>query len=305
LSSVAVRGVRKSFGGHVVLDDVDLDVGDGRTTVLLGPSGCGKTTLLRLIAGLDPVDAGTVQVGDRVVSGPGVHVVPERRGIGLVFQDGALFPHMSVGRNIGYGLERAQRRSGPRIDELAELVGLAGATNRAPDQLSGGEQQRVALARALGPEPDVLLLDEPFSNLDAVLRERLRDQVRAIVSDAAGQSNGAVVSTEIGRLTVAQGGAAGPVEVLARPEDLALVTADSAHEAAGSPALVEACQAEGSTWVATVRLSSGSQARSRGLGPCPWIVGDHVSIRVEAPVWTVLEGSREEGRPDGSRASVP
>lgn len=108
-----------------MLDDVDLEVADGRTTVLLGPSGCGKTTLLRLIAGLDPLDAGTVQVGDRVVSGPGVHVVPERRGIGLVFQDGALFPHLSVGRNIGYGLERASRRSGPRIDELAELVGLA------------------------------------------------------------------------------------------------------------------------------------------------------------------------------------
>ena len=335
-----------------MLDDVDLEVADGRTTVLLGPSGCGKTTLLRLIAGLDPLDAGTVEVGDRLVSGPGVHVAPERRGIGLVFQDGALFPHLSVGRNIGYGLERASRRSGPRIDELAELVGLAGATDRAPEQLSGGEQQRVALARALGPAPDVLLLDEPFSNLDAVLRERLRDQVRAIVSDAgmttvfvthdrveafaladevalmrdgriaqvgapvdvyrrpvdrwaagllgdvvvlAGASDGVAVSTEIGRLAVAEGGAAaGRVEVLARPEDLVLSALDARAGGSGSRARIDGCQAEGSTWAVTLRLPSGVRTRARGLGACPWMVGDLVSIRVGAPVWTVAEGSPEQ-----------
>ncbi len=175
-------GITKSFDGVTpVLQGVDVSVEPGATLALLGPSGCGKTTLLRIVAGLEQPDAGTVTVGDRVLTSPETFVAPERRRIGMVFQDWALFPHLSVARNVGFGLPRAERRASPRIDEALELVGLGGLGDRMPSTLSGGQQQRVALARAIAPRPSVLLLDEPFSNLDAALRVQVRTEIHHLL----------------------------------------------------------------------------------------------------------------------------
>ncbi|MGI9624219.1 MAG: ABC transporter ATP-binding protein [Acidimicrobiales bacterium] len=180
--SVSVEGVFKAFDEDPVLVDVTLEVAPGEAMALLGPSGCGKTTLLRLVAGLERLDAGTIRVADTVVAGDDAWVAPERRKVGLVFQDWALFPHMNVAKNVGYGLARKDR-GGPKIDEALAMVGLAGLGDRMPDTLSGGQQQRVALARALAPRPGVLLLDEPFSNLDTALRVEVRSEVHRLLHD--------------------------------------------------------------------------------------------------------------------------
>jgi iron(III) transport system ATP-binding protein len=177
---VTVSGLDKGFDGTEVLRDVDLAVDPGEIVALLGPSGCGKTTLLRSIAGLESIDDGAVAVGDNVVSTRERSVAPEKRRIGMVFQDWALFPHMSVAKNVGYGLNRAERAEG-RVDEALEMVGLSGMGDRDPSTLSGGQQQRVALARALAPRPSVILLDEPFSNLDTTMRVEVRLEVRRIL----------------------------------------------------------------------------------------------------------------------------
>jgi iron(III) transport system ATP-binding protein len=180
--AIVVAGADKRFGAAEVLRDVDLRVEPGAVVALLGPSGCGKTTLLRSIAGLERLDAGEVRIGDRLVSGRRVHVPPERRRVGMVFQDWALFPHLSVAQNVGYGLPRAER-AGPRVDAALAMVGLAGMGDRSPGTLSGGQQQRVALARALAPQPGVLLLDEPFSNLDSALRVQVRTEVHQLLAE--------------------------------------------------------------------------------------------------------------------------
>ncbi|GAB3079648.1 ABC transporter ATP-binding protein [Phycicoccus sp. Root563] len=178
MTTLRVSGVDASYGPRPVLHGIDLVVPSGTTTAILGPSGCGKTTLLRVVAGFQTPDAGTVQLGEQTVVGPGTWVAPERRGIGYVPQEGNLFPHLSVGHNVSYGLPRASRRSGHRVGELLELVGLSpDLATRRPDQLSGGQQQRVALARALARRPSVVLLDEPFSSLDAGLRASTRQAV--------------------------------------------------------------------------------------------------------------------------------
>lgn len=178
---VEVADIVKGFDGERVLDGVSLRVEPGSTLALLGPSGCGKTTLLRIVAGLEVPDGGTVQVGDRLLTGPGTLVPPEQRRVGMVFQDWALFPHLDVARNVGFGLPRSERRSSARIDEALELVGMSGFADRMPDTLSGGQQQRVALARAVAPRPRVLLLDEPFSNLDATMRVRVRVEIHSLL----------------------------------------------------------------------------------------------------------------------------
>jgi len=180
--SVLVAGLAKSFGATPVLQGVDLTVPAGSLVALLGPSGCGKTTLLRAVAGLERPDAGEVRVADRVLSGLGAFVPPERRHIGMVFQDAALFPHLTVARNVGYGLPRRDPEHRRRVSEALELVGLSGFEERTTSTLSGGQAQRVAIARALAPRPSVMLLDEPFSSLDAPLRAELRLEVRRMLT---------------------------------------------------------------------------------------------------------------------------
>ncbi len=181
-AQITAVGLVKRFGDVAALDGFDLEVEAGAILGLLGPSGCGKTTVLRVIAGFELPDAGAVTIGGRVVVGPGVAVPPEQRRVGMVFQDYALFPHLTVARNVGYGLPRAGQAA--RVGAALEMVGLAGHGRAMPHELSGGEQQRVALARALAPRPAVVLLDEPFSNLDAPQRDRMRREVRTILVEA-------------------------------------------------------------------------------------------------------------------------
>jgi ABC-type Fe3+/spermidine/putrescine transport system ATPase subunit len=182
MADLEVMGVSKFFGQLPAVRDVSLTADRSDLVCLLGPSGCGKSTLLRLIAGLEPLDAGSVRFGGKNLEG----VAPHERGFGLMFQDLALFPHMDVLGNVGFGL-RIQRQSTQavrkRVDELLELVGLAGYGNRKVHELSGGERQRVALARSLAPAPKLLMLDEPLASLDRVLRESLQTQVRTILKE--------------------------------------------------------------------------------------------------------------------------
>jgi iron(III) transport system ATP-binding protein len=182
VSELVVRGLAKAFGDVPVLRGLDLTVPEHSLTAVLGPSGCGKTTLLRLVAGFGAPDAGEISVGGKRVSWAGGGLPPEQRRIGIVPQEGALFPHLSVGANVGFGLKGgrsgARGRNGSRVESLLELVGLGGYARRMPHELSGGQQQRVALARALAPEPALVLLDEPFSALDTGLRATVREDVR-------------------------------------------------------------------------------------------------------------------------------
>ncbi len=174
-----VRGVKKAFGSQPVLTGVDLDVPEGKIAAVLGRSGSGKTTLLRVLAGFERPDAGSVSIGGRVVDDARHHEAVERRRIGYVPQEGSLFPHLDVRRNVAFGLSRRAR--GVRVDELLAMVGLESLGKRYPHQLSGGQQQRVALARALAPGPRLVLLDEPFASLDASLRAQVRGEVLAVL----------------------------------------------------------------------------------------------------------------------------
>jgi iron(III) transport system ATP-binding protein len=180
VSKVSCRALFKSFGATEVISGLDLEVPDGVVVTVLGESGSGKTTLLRMIAGFERPDAGTIAIDDELVDAPDRYVPPDRRRIGFVSQEGNLFPHLTVEGNVGFGLARAERRGG-RVDEMLHLVGLSELARRYPHQLSGGQQQRVALARALAPRPRLVLLDEPFSSLDASLRSSLRADVMRIL----------------------------------------------------------------------------------------------------------------------------
>ena len=173
-------GLAKQFGQVQAIVGLDLTVMPGQIVALLGPSGCGKTTALRLIAGFEHPDGGSISVGGRQVCKPGYALPPEQRNVGMVFQEGALFPHLTVAQNVAYGLSRGNGRD-KRVEEVLELVGLDGLGRRMPHELSGGQQQRVALARALAPRPEVLLLAEPFSNLAPRLREQVRKDVLEIL----------------------------------------------------------------------------------------------------------------------------
>ncbi len=171
------------YGQKAVVDELSFALRRGEIACLLGPSGCGKTSVLRALAGFEPVWRGTVSLGGQVLSQPGKSLPPERRRMGMVFQDHALFPHLNVAQNVAFGL-RGRPDADARVQAMLSLVGLDQAGRRFPHELSGGQQQRVALARALAPQPDVLLLDEPFSSLDVTLRERLADEVRDILKAA-------------------------------------------------------------------------------------------------------------------------
>lgn len=178
--AVECRTLTKTFGGDTTaVYDLDLAVRQGEIVALLGPSGCGKTTTLRMIAGFLRPEAGEILVGGKLVSGASRHVPPEKRGIGMVFQEHALFPHLTVAENVGFGL--ARDAAARQVPDLLRLVGLEVLARRYPHELSGGERQRVALARALAIKPVLILLDEPFSNLDADRRARVREDVRAIL----------------------------------------------------------------------------------------------------------------------------
>jgi ABC-type Fe3+/spermidine/putrescine transport system ATPase subunit len=176
-------GVSKSFGEVMAVHGIDFEVGAGSMVSLIGPSGCGKTTTLRMIAGLEPLTGGRILAGSTTLSEPGRSVPPERRDMGMVFQTYALWPHMSVEANVGYGLKRqglATADVSGRVGEVLAMVGMSGYGARYPGQLSGGQQQRVALARAVASRPRFLLFDEPLSNLDAVLREQMRFEIRSL-----------------------------------------------------------------------------------------------------------------------------
>ena len=182
MSGLVLEGVSHRFGDQVAVDGVDLRVGSGELVCLLGPSGCGKSTILRLAAGLEALQQGRVVIAGREVASATVDLPPEERGVGLVFQDYALFPHLKVADNVAFGLDRlapAERRA--KAAEMLERVGMAAYAEAYPHTLSGGEQQRVALARALAPGPGLMLMDEPFSDLDIRLRDRIRDETLALI----------------------------------------------------------------------------------------------------------------------------
>lgn len=181
---LSVVGVSRRFGATLALRELSLTVARGEIVALVGQSGCGKTTLLRAIAGIAPIDSGSIVLDGETVAAPGVEVPPERRGVGLMFQDHALFPHLRVAENVGFGLRRLPRAEAEaRVADLLERLGIAALARRYPHQISGGEQQRVALARALAPRPRLLLMDEPFSALDRRLREGVREETLAVLRD--------------------------------------------------------------------------------------------------------------------------
>jgi iron(III) transport system ATP-binding protein len=335
VSAAAIRavGIRKAYGGVVAVRSASLTVDRGQVVALLGPSGSGKTTLLRLVAGLEVPDAGTVEIGGRVVAGPGTWVEPEDRRVGMVFQDGALFPHLTVGDNVAFG-----RPGAGRVEACLGLVGLAHRAGSYPHELSGGERQRVALARALAPDPEVILLDEPFASLDAGLRASLREEVAGILRAAgatavlvthdqqealsladavvvmrageveqagpprevydhprtrwaaqflgaaevlAGQAEGGVVRCALGDLS-AEGTADGPVEVVVRPEAIA-VTAPGGGDT-GVAARVVAGTYFGHDQLLVLELDGGTRVQSRRPGAERWAVGDAVRVRIDGPV---------------------
>jgi iron(III) transport system ATP-binding protein len=225
MAHLELTNVTKRYPGVVSVDGVDLSVEPGELICLLGPSGCGKTTTLRLIAGLLEPDAGEIRVGGRVVSAPRSVVPPERRNMGMIFQSYAVWPHMTVRENVGYGLK--MRRAPPaarreRTEALLRATRLAEMADRYPAELSGGQQQRVALARALAPSPDILLLDEPLSNLDANLRGEMRLEIRRLHAEFHNTSiyvthDQVEAMTMADRIAVMNGGR---IEQIGTPEDL-------------------------------------------------------------------------------------
>jgi iron(III) transport system ATP-binding protein len=291
-SEVAVRISRlsKRFGGLLALDDVSLELRAGTVLALLGPSGCGKTTVLRLIAGFERPDAGSIEVDGRLVATSTSMVPPERRRVGLVFQDLALFPHLSARDNVAYGIRREPGHAA-RADELLELVGLASDGRRMPHELSGGMQQRVALARALAPRPDVLLLDEPFSSLDQAMRTQLRAEVRQILREAR-QSAIFVTHDQAEALTVAD-----TVAVMTRGKVLQVAPPEIIYAAPATPYVATfvgvsnlvSAEVKGDlaqTRFGAVRLIEGELDQADGHALC-LLRPEHFSIE-EAPQGTAM-----------------
>ncbi len=283
--AVRLDGIRKTFGDLLVLDDISLDLQEGTMLALLGPSGCGKTTCLRLISGFERPDAGTVDVRGRRVASATSMVPPERRRVGLVFQDLALFPHLSARQNIAYGIRRDPDHT-VRTDELLEMVGLTADADRMPHELSGGMQQRVALARAMAPRPDVLLLDEPFSSLDQAMRTQLRGEVRQILRDAR-QSALFVTHDQAEALTIAD-----QVAVMARGRVLQVAAPEIIYAEPANPYVAtfvgvsnlipaEVDGGHATTRFGTVRLIGPSASQPSGHALC-LLRPEHFAV-VEAP----------------------
>ncbi|MCF8205307.1 MAG: ABC transporter ATP-binding protein [Methylotenera sp.] len=329
---LALDRIAVTYGARTVVQDLSLALPRGRIGCLLGPSGCGKTTVLRAIAGFEPVRSGEIRLDGETVSRPGQGLPPERRRIGMVFQDHALFPHLTVAQNVGFGL-RGVADAEARIHRMLETVGLAHAATRYPHELSGGQQQRVALARALAPRPRLLLLDEPFANLDVELRERLGAELRGLLADAdmtallvthdqheafaiadeigvmhegriqqwdsayqlyhrpanrfvadfvgQGAFIAGHVSTphelqlELGQVHSAEPLAAGPVDVLLRPDDVV-------HDDA-SPITAEVITKafRGAEFLYTLRLASGATVLSLVPSHHNHAIGERIGIRLE------------------------
>jgi iron(III) transport system ATP-binding protein len=257
VTAVEIVQIGKSYGDVVALDSVDLDLDTGEFVAVLGPSGCGKTTLLRCIAGFERIDHGRITLGGRVVTLPGVHLPPHRRHVTVVPQDGALFPHLSVADNVGYGLPRGRRKPA-RVEECLELVGLGGLASRMPHELSGGQQQRVAVARALAPHPPLVLLDEPFSALDASLRAGLREDVRRALAE-----DGATALL----VTHDQGEALSMADRVAVMRDGRIRQAGTPAEVYRHPVDSWVAQFVGEAMLLPVHGSGGQTVRTSSLGP--------------------------------------
>ena len=273
MARLSVTGLAKAFGDRPILRGVDFEVEAGALIAVLGASGSGKTTLLRLICGFERADSGIVEIGGEVVSGPGVHAPPERRHIGYVAQEGSLFPHLSVLDNVGFGLPRGERGNRARIEALLASVGLPAAyADRAPHQLSGGEQQRVALARALAPNPRLVLLDEPFSALDAALRAETREAVAAALA-ASGATALLVTHDQSEALSMGSAVAvlrSGVVAQLATPQTLYREPIDAAMARfVGEAVMLEGTVA--GSW-ATCALGRVALARPATEGPADVMV---------------------------------
>jgi len=254
--TLRVSNLSKRFGRVEVLRGVSFDAPDGSVTAVLGPSGQGKTTLLRLIAGFERVDQGSIEIDGALVGSPDLHVRPDRRGVGIVPQDGALFPHLTVAGNIGFGLPRG---SASRIAEMTRLIGLEGMNDRRPSEISGGQQQRVALARALAPSPHLVLLDEPFSALDAGLRAGIRDEVIAILRQT-GTTTLLVTHDQEEAMSIAD-----HVVVLL---DGVVAQQGSPSDIYESPASVEVARFIGDANLLTARVADGMVTHVLGAQPC-------------------------------------
>ncbi|MGI8809703.1 MAG: ABC transporter ATP-binding protein [Acidimicrobiales bacterium] len=335
--AVECKGVSKAFGPVPALRATDLTLATGTLTAVLGPSGCGKTTLLRAIAGFERIDAGTIRVSGQAVAGPGLHLPPERRRVTIVPQEQALFPHLTVAANVGYGVRRGPERD-KAVGDMLGLAGLAGLGDRMPHELSGGQQQRVALARALAPRPSVVLLDEPFGSLDAALRDEIRAEVAGVLRASGATSllvthdqeealsmadtvavmrSGAIVQhgppydvyrrpadlwvanfvgranilsgradgagrveCALGVLDVVSGPAAGPVDVVVRPEQLQL----RAEAGPAGGATVEDRRYFGHDVVVGVHLPGGERLLVRLPSADPLPVGSTVTVSCREPV---------------------
>jgi iron(III) transport system ATP-binding protein len=261
-------GVDKSFGPAVALDSFSLDLHDGVIMALLGPSGCGKTTALRVMAGFERPASGEVWVGGRRVFGERTWVAPEHRRIGMVFQDWALFPHLDVWHNIAFGLDAGNDL---RVREVLDLVRLNGFEERMPHELSGGQQQRVALARALAPSPEVILLDEPFSNLDASLRSSVRAEVRAVLKEAKATAIFVTHDQE---------------EALSMADEMAVMAAGRVlqvgppHEVYGAPANRRVAELVGEANFFPARVENGRAVTPLGVVSAPGLKDGYVQVMV-------------------------
>jgi iron(III) transport system ATP-binding protein len=293
------EAIAKSFGARAVLRDVDLQVDEGTLTAILGSSGSGKTTLLRIIIGFIAPDAGAVAIGGSIVAGGGRKpLAPDKRAVGYVAQEGALYPHLSVGENVGFGLPRGERKRGSRVGEMLELVGLGSDyAERRPHELSGGEQRRVALARALAPRPRLVLLDEPFSGLDAALR----GETRAAVLHALGQAGATAVM-----VTHDQAEALSTGDEVAVLRDGELVQTASPEVLYRTPADLDVARFVGDAVV--IAGNARGELVSCALGRLdvlnPGLTGSvRVMIRPEQIVVTRVAPD-SPGSPDGARARV-